>query len=44
MLYTFFKNKLDEQGISELMVLVSLPKYLPVNDIVKAAAIINYHV
>lgn len=44
MIYTFFNEKLDNLAINELIVIVSMPKYLSVNDIVKAAAHINYHI
>ena len=44
MLYTFFKEKVDGIAINELMLLTSMPRYISVSDIVKASALLNYHI
>lgn len=44
MIFTFFKEKVDTLAIHELMIITSMPKYLQLNDYVKASALLNYHV
>jgi hypothetical protein len=44
MMYTFFKEEVDQLAINELMVLTCMAKYIPLSDVFKAAALLNEHI